>query len=261
MYPVLRADTFECVSQSFRVIQTLTAVLGALIGLAGLLVSYLAHRHKVRHDAALAAEEMRLLEREREAEQQEARVQASMLRVHVALSRSALHDGLVTPKVVVANQSNQPIQDVCVSLRDEAVGETSLFPTGEMVFPLPLSEAATPTGRLMREVTIDFTDAAGIRWRRQSGGSLRRGRINEALGAWEWGEPEAPVVGWATGLPIGAVAGAARAEAEAETEAEAEAGMGPWGRHMPPVLVTLVLSVMVLIATALWWGIPRLLGK
>jgi hypothetical protein len=222
-------------------VQNLIAALSTLIALAGLAVSYLGHRDKVRREDELARLRQEL---EKEAEQQGVQAQASKLDVHVDVGRSQLHNGWAVPKLVVENQSNQPVHDLVVSFHDKVVAEMPLLDTGDTAFPLPLSEGSTPAGLLLRHVTVDFTDAAGIRWRREGRGSLRSGSGNEALGTWQWGRPEQS-----------RIEPAAPSESPALPSPVPPAGPPgelPWFRRVSPVLVA-VLSVVVLIIVSRWW--------
>jgi hypothetical protein len=214
-------------------VQNLIAVLSTFIALAGLAVSYMGHRDKVRREDELARLRQEL---EKEAEQRGVQAQASRLEVHVDVGRSQLHNGWAVPKLVVENLSNQPVHDLVVSFHDQVVAEMPLLDTGDTSFPLPLSEGATPAGLLLRQVTVDFTDAAGIRWRRDGRGSLRTGSGNEALGTWERGRQDHP-----------------RIEPAAPSESPAgPPGQLPWFRRVSPVLVA-VLSVVVLVIVSRWW--------
>ncbi|GGQ33086.1 hypothetical protein [Streptomyces roseolilacinus] len=204
--PGLRNDVTGYADQNPGMVQNLVAVFSLLIGLAGLTLSYAAHRQKVRQDRQEAAlregelqrfqrereQEQRLREREQSAERQRERHQASMINVNVTRLLSPL--GHIIPKAVIQNRSNQPVRDVRVSFRDEVVGELPLLGTGEDAFELDPTES--DAYGYLQHITVDFTDVAGIRWRLEGRGYLRRARQGtgspETLGS--WGEPEPPVI-------------------------------------------------------------------
>jgi hypothetical protein len=177
-------------------VDTLIAVAGALVALGALTVSYLAHRHQVRRAAALDARERWVDAREREAAEREVLVQASLIGVRVITQPSPLHDGWVRRGLYVVNMSNQPVGNLSAEYRGEAVERVSgtLGAGEERSFPLPPSADGARPATALGRLTIDFTDAAAIRWRRDDGGGLRRGARSPA-GEWEWGERQDPVVG------------------------------------------------------------------
>ncbi|WP_406364569.1 hypothetical protein [Streptomyces sp. NBC_00645] len=202
-------------------VKNLVAVFSTLIGLAGLMLSYAGHRQKVRQEAqeaqeaqetARRAEELRRIERDREQEQEaralreEAReqreraasarrewerLQASMIGGHIALSPSSLNDNWVVPQVVIHNGSNQPVRDVRVFFQGEVIHELPLVGTGHEYLPQP--PAHTQEERYRRQVTVEFTDVAGIRWRRDGYGALQRARQGTE-GQEIWEAPETPVI-------------------------------------------------------------------
>jgi hypothetical protein len=180
---------------SGSVVETLIAAFGSLVALGALVVSFMAHRHQVARAAALDVREGRIEARERALEQREQRIQASMIEVHASASRSSLHDGWVTPRLVIVNPSNQPIRDLTASYRGEAVPDVfgSVGPGTTRSFPLPPSGNGARADLVLPQVTLHFTDAAGTRWRRDGSGGLRRG-IRRANGEWEWMGREDPVI-------------------------------------------------------------------
>ncbi|WP_058043881.1 hypothetical protein [Streptomyces roseifaciens] len=212
-------------------VQNLIAVFSLLTGLVGLTLSYAAHRQKVREgrqESALRAEELQKFRREREqerhlnereqkAQRQRERHQASMISAHVVLSPSPIHDSWVVPKAVIQNGSNQPVRDVRVSFCGELIGGWPLLGTGEGTVPLPPTQIPQERSDQLRDLAVEFTDVAGIRWRREGYGVLRRARQDsaspETSGAWEVGEPPiiervAPPSGPPSGPLTGGGAGA-----------------------------------------------------
>jgi hypothetical protein len=176
------------------VIETLIAAFGSLVALGALVVSFMAHPHQVARAAALDVREGRIEAREVALEQREQRVQASMIEVHVRASRSALHDGWVTPRLTIVNPSNQPVTDLAASYLGETLPDVCgpVGPGTTRSFPLPPNDARAEP--VLHHVTLAFTDAAGTRWRRDGGGGLHRG-VPRPDGQWEWTAREEPVIG------------------------------------------------------------------
>ncbi|MFE0647562.1 hypothetical protein ACFVZH_03090 [Streptomyces sp. NPDC059534] len=262
-------------------VQNLVAVFSLLTGLVGLTLSYAAHRQKVREgrqESALRAEELQrfqrdreqerlLYEREQSAKRQRERHQASLISAHIALPPSPLHDNWVVPKAVIRNGSNQPVLDVRVSFRGEVIGEWTLLGTGEGTAPLPPTQRRDEHSDRLRDLAVEFTDVAGIRWRREGYGVLRRARQGtgdpETSGAWEAGEP--PDIERATqppGPPSGPLAGGSVGESVGGSEADApwppspggSAPAGTTGRRRTGFLWPVAVSVSVLlVAGGVWW--------
>lgn len=250
-------------NQNPGMVQNLIAVFSLLIGLAGLTVSYAAHRQKVRQDrqeAALREEELQRFRREREqeqqlrereqsAERQRERHQASMINVDVTRLPSPLDRNWIIPKAVIQNRSNQPVRDVRVSFRDEVVGELPLLGTGEDAFELRPTEG--DAYRYLQHITVDFTDVAGIRWRLEGRGYLRRARQGtggpETLGS--WGDPEPPVIQQVSAPPPGPVCPAPPPPAP-KTGRATKAPVWRRGGFLRPAVV---LVSVVLIAGGVWW--------
>ncbi|QEV49442.1 hypothetical protein CP980_34250 [Streptomyces vinaceus] len=198
------------VGQSPYMVQNLVAVFSLLIGLGGLTLSFMDHRRKIRQEAqesALRAEEARQrherdleqqlqwIEREQRSQRGLERHQASLVKARFELRPSSLHNGWIVPEVVVENRSDQPVRDVRVAFLGDVIGESTTLDTGQDAFQLAPVQAAR-TSHKLRHVTVDFTDVAGIRWRRDGYGLLRRAQPGagdpDAPGA--WGEPEPPTV-------------------------------------------------------------------
>ncbi|MEU9158130.1 hypothetical protein AB0D59_48295 [Streptomyces sp. NPDC048417] len=183
-------------------VQNLIAAFSLLIGMAGLTLSYAAHRQKVRQESqeyALHTEELEKFQRDRERERQlreqeqsarrqREQLQASMIRTNVVRLVSPLNSNWVVPRVVVQNRSNQLVRDVRVSFGDEVIGELIYLDTGEETFPLPPTESSE--AGYQERIILEFTDIAGIRWRRERFGTLRRARP----GTNGWEDPEPPVI-------------------------------------------------------------------
>ncbi|MER7477453.1 hypothetical protein ABTX60_07320 [Streptomyces sp. NPDC126510] len=248
-------------------VQNLVAVFSLLIGTAGLLLSYAGHRQKVRQDAqerALRADEQQRMEHERQRHEQEwremearaqeereahdrerDRYQASMIGGHIGLSPSSLDDSWVVPQVVIYNGSNQPVRDVRASLRGEVKSELPLVETGHHHVPLP----PIPVGERydqLGEVTVEFTDAAGVRWRREGYGALRRAQ--QGAGGQEiWGHRESPVVERVVEHPDAASPAKLLPRVAAPDSPATAKRRANW---LGPVVV--VVSV-VLIAGGVWW--------
>ncbi|MFJ9819693.1 hypothetical protein ACIRU3_31410 [Streptomyces sp. NPDC101151] len=215
-------------------VQNLIAAFSLLIGLAGLTLTYAAHRQKGRQDSQT---ELKLRERRRIARRQRERHQASMISTNVVGLRHTLDSNWIIWTVEIENRSNQPVRDVCVCFRGDVIGESPLLGTGECAFPLPPSESDAAGYQM--HITADFTDVSGIRWRREGYGALRRAH----QGADGWEDPEPPDIQWVAPPPAGGVPGS-----------------GPMARRAPrrrrrgwvlrPVAV---LVSVVLIAGGVWW--------
>ncbi|MFE2543592.1 hypothetical protein [Actinacidiphila glaucinigra] len=238
-------------------VQNLVAVFSLLIGLAGLTLSYMAHRQTVRQDEQESARRAADVREAREEEQEQEhsfheratrelrerqRYQASLISVLVAVPRSCLHGGWAVPRVVLENCSSQPVRDVWVSYRGEVIGTVPLLGTGEEFFPLPLTQLAGERSGQLGEVTVDFTDVSGIRWRREGYGALRRAReeIGESGGGWE--DPETPHIERVTSSPP--MPAPARGPLPPEASAQRP------GQLLRPVVI---LVSVVLVAGGVWW--------
>ncbi|MFC9679012.1 hypothetical protein [Streptomyces sp. NPDC056948] len=280
-------------------VQNLVAVFSLLIGTAGLLLSYAGHRQKTRQDAqdrALRADEQQRMEHDREQERQrqdqeararrereardrereararrerEARAQwerdryqASMIGGHIGLSPSSLDDSWVVPQVVINNGSNQPVRDLRATFRGEVTNELRLVGTGRHYFPLPPVQISGERYDQLGQVTVEFTDVAGVRWRREGYGALQRARQG-ADGQEVWGNPEPPVVERVVERPDTAlprkrseVARPPQAQREPTMPAPAQAGPpapAPAERRVGCLGPVVVLGSVVLIAGGIWW--------
>lgn len=246
--------------------QNLIAVFSLLIGLAGLTLSYMGHRQKVRQETqetALFVEQLQGLQRERGQDQEQRKLQervqrererrqASMIKTRLELRPSSLHDGWVVPEIVVENRSDQLLRDVRVAFLHEVIGEATTLDTGQHAFQLPPAQAAKPSHKL-RFVTVDFTDIAGIRWRRDGDAGLRRAQPGtdspDSRGA--WGDPEDLYVTAARDVIMGAPASPPPPPPSGASQTE------PVGRHLRFLQPAIVLVSVTLIAGALWWLLSR----
>lgn len=241
------------VRQSFPMVQNLIASVSALVALVGLAMSYQGHRDKRK---------------------QGSRAQASMLDVHVKVSRSPLHDSWAVPHVVVANLSNQPFHELRVLLSDDVVAETAVLVAGEVAFPLPAAKVGTPSVPLLHGIAIEFTDAQGTRWRRESHGALRRGRRHKTPGSWTWGVEEPPLITPAAPPPPAPPSGPLGPPPSPAPGGYGGGGMGGggggepggrwawsyiprflaplWLRRVPPVLVGVVSAGLLVVAALLF---------
>ncbi|MFD9425670.1 MULTISPECIES: hypothetical protein [unclassified Streptomyces] len=182
-------------------IEAIGIIVTALIAFGALTVSFLAHRHQVRLAAVLEAKERRLeiLERQMAARQAdldraEILAQASVIDIRVVMRSSALAEGLQTAELLVTNLSNQPVLDLGAQIADARVVSISgsIPSSSSRSFPLPQQQAQTAT-RSPMQLNVEFTDAGGIRWRRDGGGGLREGARLET-GEWTWSPREGPMV-------------------------------------------------------------------
>jgi hypothetical protein len=257
-------------------VQNLLAVLSLLIGTSGLMLSYAGHRQKVRqdtHENTHRAEEQRRIEQERQRQEQEARAQqekearfqrerdryqASMIGVHIRLSPSTLDDSWVVPQLVIHNGSSQPVRDVRAYYGDEVTNELPLVDTGTHFLPLPPRQLPDASVDQSGPVTVEFTDVAGIRWRREGYGFLQR--AGQGVDGQEiWGPPEPAVVEFLQPVRQGRRKGAQ----PPQQEGPPSVGEGPHGA-LPPVSApaerhfgcagpVVVLVSAMLIVGGIWW--------
>lgn len=153
---------------SVSVIGIIISASSSLVALGALVVSFLAHRHQVARGVALDARERALEAREKEADRRERRMQASMIEIRHSSTGSPLHDGWVTHRLDILNPSNQPVTDLSATCYGETVADVSgsLNSGSTRSFPLPPPESDVPAYMVLQYVTVFFTDAAGMRWRR-----------------------------------------------------------------------------------------------
>ncbi|OUC75756.1 hypothetical protein CA983_44230 [Streptomyces swartbergensis] len=135
-----------------------------------------------------------------------------------------------------------------MSYRGSVVGALPLLGSaGEEVFTLPTSVLRS-YGYLLR-LTVDFTDVAGIRWRTDVDGALRRAQ-HGVSGSEVWGpRMYADIREVAMGGPV---AGASRppAPSHAVPSAGTEVPVSRRTRFLRPAVV---LVSLLLIAGGVWW--------
>jgi hypothetical protein len=176
----LRYDVMGTANQNPNMVQNLIAVFSLLIGLGGLSVTYAAHRHKVRQESEAAAIRERGW--------------TSMAHAKVDLLQHPLTNEFAR-RVEIEYQGAQPIMDVRVSFRGEVIGEFPFVMCNRHEYAqLPPAESNATDSE--RHITLEFTDPAGIRWKREASGFLRRARQDaEGLETRDlWGPPEPPNV-------------------------------------------------------------------
>lgn len=188
------------------------AGVGVLVAAGSLTTSWLAHRLQVERagaldsqEARIAAREQRVESRERDADRREMLTQASMIAVGVDVRASQLHEDWRTTRLVIINASNQPVRGVETRVFDIPLGVEDVIYAGRTWATL-LSQGSGLSAQDADMVTVDFTDAAGRRWRREGAGGLRQGTWSAAREQWEWGAREEPVVASADPLLVGGIA-------------------------------------------------------
>ena len=190
-------------------LEAFVAVVGVVVGVAGVVTSYAGHRHSVREAVRVAALAREVEERERavarEADQRAEAVQASLVQVVMRSGPSPLAEQWMSHSIQATNGSDQPVRDVALRY-DGRLLPTSLanglLHAGEGVGSrLPASDASLGPADPALGV-MEFTDAAGVRWRRSTTGTLER---QHGSGSWDATPPhvapfQAPG-GWAQGQP------------------------------------------------------------
>ncbi|MFK0259267.1 hypothetical protein [Streptomyces sp. NPDC090445] len=182
-------------------IETIGAVTGVVVSIGSLALAVFGFRHQIVRARLLDAREQRLEAAERQleqrrvaAERQAVLTQASMVDVRLVWTPSRLNEGVKLPELKITNDSTQPILDLAARLGDEpiagiaggvAAGDSRSFPV--------TSAAAVGFAAGSADMSVIFTDAAGMRWRRDPGGGLREGR-RLADGSWAWASRESPSV-------------------------------------------------------------------
>ncbi|MEU7731198.1 hypothetical protein AB0B78_39265 [Streptomyces sp. NPDC040724] len=229
-------------------IATVVAVVGAVVTIGSLVISYLAHRHQVQRavvldqrEARLQAQEERLEARARVADRRNDLTQASMIETNITVVPSGIHEGSATPHLEITNPSNQAILDLRITYAGHHITDApkGLGPGDRRSIPLPVTTTPRddPTSFLL-QLVIDFTDASGNRWRKEGGVGLQQGadgRNGEQL----WLPREPPIVGLITSPP-------------SYTAPPAPAPAAPRRRSKAPLLATVVLLLAVL-AITVWW--------
>ncbi|GGJ63295.1 hypothetical protein [Streptomyces brasiliensis] len=166
-------------------------VIGAVVGLGGLALTFVGNRQQRRQARELGARETHLQAREREAERREASVHASMLRVEVTRHASTLDPSVSLWRLTVTNGSTQPFTGVALRYDDRALGSPTLNghlnPGASTADALPVAGEPDPA-----RCVVEFTDVAGRLWRRRATGDLRLGRRGpDGQVTWDADEPYA----------------------------------------------------------------------
>ncbi|WP_151482805.1 hypothetical protein [Streptomyces albicerus] len=193
-------------------LEAVVAVVGTVVGVAGLATSYAGHRHSVREAARVALLTRSVEERERqlakEAERRAEVVQASLVQVVMGSRPSPLAEQWVSHSIRATNGSDQPVRDVTLrydgrplpaNLANGPLPAGRLLHAGESVSAaLPASDVGPGPADPALGV-VEFTDAAGVRWRRSTLGILER---QYADGSWDAQPPNvAPFAQQQPGMP------------------------------------------------------------
>ncbi|MGW6950996.1 hypothetical protein [Streptomyces xanthophaeus] len=136
-------------------IATVVAIVGAVVTIGSLVISYLAHRHQVRRarvldqrEARLQAQEERLESRARAVDRRNDLTQASMIETNITVVPSGIHEGSATPHLKIANPSNQPILDLRVTYAGhhltDAPEVSALVTDAPSLYPSPRPPARIP---------------------------------------------------------------------------------------------------------------------
>ncbi|MCX4558239.1 hypothetical protein OHA02_18795 [Streptomyces phaeochromogenes] len=179
-------------------LEAVVGVVGVVVGVAGLVTSYAGHRHSVRESARVAAMAREVEERERElaleAERRAEVVQASLVQVMMRSRPSPLAEQWVGWSLQATNGSDQPVRDVALHYDGLPLPTTltgGLLHAGESVSALlPTSDTSLGPARPSQPAlgVVQFTDAAGVRWRRSATGMLEQ---RYESGSWD---PRSPRV-------------------------------------------------------------------
>lgn len=180
----------------------ITPLITCFTGLGAVLVAWAVKRQTGKRDAA--TEQRARIEDERKKEQDEALsiLQASAIEVRVDTNAGSVNNGQRVPLLDIRNPTNQPITDLILYDAEDRELESlaGLGPGSGRKVPLqPISEDF-PAIILSALSTLHFTDAAGLRWMKDGGGGLRRGRSQSTDGQWRWGPRQAPAVSDATSI-------------------------------------------------------------
>ncbi|MFD9439499.1 hypothetical protein ACFWBR_12145 [Streptomyces sp. NPDC060006] len=224
-------------------LEAVVAVVGAVVGVAGVVTSYAGHRHSVREAARVASLERAVAEREsrlvREASHRAEVAQASLVQVMMRSRRSPLAEQWAGWELQVTNGSDQPIREVAPRY-DGLPLPTGL--AGGLLHAGQGAVAVLPVSDVVHDPAlgvVEFTDAAGARWRRYATGLLERGL---AGGGWDGQAPNvAPYA-----QPGTAYRTADRPSGPPPSPAPARA------RLPRSVSVALVVAGAVLVAWAVW---------
>ncbi|MEU6317430.1 hypothetical protein [Streptomyces sp. NPDC047009] len=164
-------------------------VIGAVVGLGGLALTFVGNRQQRRQARELGAREAHLRAQERETERRQASVHASMLRVEVTRHASTLDPSVSLWRLTVTNGSTQPFTGVALRYDDQALGSPTLNghlnPGASKADTLPVADGEPDPARCV----VEFTDVAGRLWRRRATGDLRLGRRGpDGQLSWDAGE-------------------------------------------------------------------------
>lgn len=254
-------------------LEAVVGVVGVIVGVAGLVTSYAGHRHSVRESARVAAMAREVEERERElaleAERQAEVVQASLVQVVMRSRPSPLAEQWVGWSLQATNGSDQPVRDVALHYDGRPLPTTltgGLLHAGESVSALlPTSDTSLGPARPSQPAlgVMQFTDAAGVRWRRSATGMLEQRYEN---GSWDARHPrvapfQPPVQTGAYGRPTPAgPPGPGTAQPQPQSQPRQRTRPRPRPRSRKP-LPRSVSAVMVLVGAGLvaWavWSLTR----
>ncbi|MFD9188964.1 hypothetical protein ACFWCA_12130 [Streptomyces phaeochromogenes] len=245
-------------------LEAVVGVVGVVVGVAGLVTSYAGHRHSVRESARVAAMAREVEERERELAQEAERraevVQASLVQVMMRSRPSPLAEQWVGWSLQATNGSDQPVRDVALHYGGLPLSTSltgGLLHAGESVSALlPTSDASLGPARPSQPAlgVVEFTDAAGVRWRRAATGMLEQ---QYESGSWDLRPPRvAPYQPPAT--QTGAYGRPSPAGPAGPTQSQPQPQLRPPARSrsrkpLPrPVSAAMVLVGAVLVAWAVW---------
>ncbi|MEV2228941.1 hypothetical protein AB0H69_10255 [Streptomyces phaeochromogenes] len=253
-------------------LEAVVGVVGVVVGVAGLVTSYAGHRHSVRESARVAAMAREVEERERElareAERRAEVVQASLVQVMMRSRPSPLAEQWVGWSLQATNGSDQPVRDVALHYDGQPLRTTltgGLLHAGESVSALlPTSDASLGPARPSQPAlgVVEFTDAAGVRWRRSGTGMLEQ---RYESGSWDARpprvapfQPPATQTGAQTGTygrpaPAGPPGGGP-AQPQPQLRPRSRSRSWPWSRQPLPqsVSAAMVLVGVCLVAWAVW---------
>ncbi|MGI3202193.1 hypothetical protein ACRJ4W_35135 [Streptomyces sp. GLT-R25] len=200
-------------------LEAVVGVVGVVVGVAGLVTSYAGHRHSVRESARVAAMAREVEERERElaleAERRAEVVQASLVQVMMRSRPSPLAEQWVGWSLQATNGSDQPVRDVALHYDGLPLPTTltgGLLHAGESVSALlPTSDTSLGPARPSQPAlgVVQFTDAAGVRWRRSATGMLEQ---RYESGSWDPRSPRVASVSTARDADRGATGGVRAAD-------------------------------------------------
>lgn len=251
-------------------LEAVVGVVGVVVGVAGVVTSYAGHRHSVREAARVSAMAREVEERERElareAERRAEVVQASLVQVVMRSRPSPLAEQWVGWSLQATNGSDQPVRDVALHYDGRPLPTSltgGLLHAGESVSALlPTSDTGPAHPSQPALGVVEFTDAAGVRWRRSATGMLEQ---RYGSGSWDtrpplvapFQPPPAQTGTYGRPAPAGPPgAGAAQPQRQPRPQLRPQLR-----RRSPESLPRSVSAVMVLIGAALiaWavWSLTR----